>query len=165
MALITCSECGKEISDMAEACPHCGYKNEKTQTVSFDSETIRNEVKTANAESQKKLKITIGIIIASVLFIIILIAATSTNYGKYAGTYYSSMGGEGRYTNCPTTFVFNSDGSGRYYWKGFTVYFNYEVSGDGSVEMNAGDYLEYDGKFSGSTYVLDSPSLTYYKRD
>ncbi len=25
MALISCPECGKEISDAARACPHCGY--------------------------------------------------------------------------------------------------------------------------------------------
>ena len=25
MALIRCPECGKEISDKAEACPNCGY--------------------------------------------------------------------------------------------------------------------------------------------
>ena len=25
MALITCPECGKEVSDMAPACVHCGY--------------------------------------------------------------------------------------------------------------------------------------------
>jgi len=25
MALISCPECGKEISDVARACPHCGY--------------------------------------------------------------------------------------------------------------------------------------------
>ena len=29
MALIKCSECGKEISDKAKLCPHCGFeKNE-----------------------------------------------------------------------------------------------------------------------------------------
>jgi hypothetical protein len=27
MALIDCSECGREISDKAESCPGCGYKN------------------------------------------------------------------------------------------------------------------------------------------
>lgn len=27
MALISCSECGKEISDKATACPHCGAPN------------------------------------------------------------------------------------------------------------------------------------------
>ena len=25
MALITCQECGREVSDQAEACPHCGH--------------------------------------------------------------------------------------------------------------------------------------------
>ena len=25
MALITCPECGREISDQATACPHCGF--------------------------------------------------------------------------------------------------------------------------------------------
>lgn len=25
MAMVTCRECGKEISDMAGTCPHCGY--------------------------------------------------------------------------------------------------------------------------------------------
>jgi predicted amidophosphoribosyltransferase len=25
MALINCPECNKEISDMAESCPHCGF--------------------------------------------------------------------------------------------------------------------------------------------
>ena len=32
MALIYCRECGKQISDNATACPHCGYTL-KTQTV------------------------------------------------------------------------------------------------------------------------------------
>lgn len=31
MALIKCKECGKEFSDMADACPNCGYKPKKTQ--------------------------------------------------------------------------------------------------------------------------------------
>ena len=26
MALINCKECGKELSDSAEFCPHCGYR-------------------------------------------------------------------------------------------------------------------------------------------
>lgn len=36
MALITCPECGKQISDQAEACPNCGYPLKK-QTVSVAS--------------------------------------------------------------------------------------------------------------------------------
>lgn len=33
MALIKCSECGKEISDSAQICPHCGCKTSHGQTV------------------------------------------------------------------------------------------------------------------------------------
>lgn len=33
MALIKCTECGKEISDSAVSCPHCGYKTSRGQTV------------------------------------------------------------------------------------------------------------------------------------
>lgn len=31
MALITCPECKKEISDTAKTCPNCGYKIKKTE--------------------------------------------------------------------------------------------------------------------------------------
>lgn len=34
MALIKCVECGKEISELADACPHCGNPiNKKIQTI------------------------------------------------------------------------------------------------------------------------------------
>ena len=29
MALVKCSECGKEMSDTIKKCPNCGYKNKK----------------------------------------------------------------------------------------------------------------------------------------
>ena len=32
MSLIRCSECGKEISDKANTCPHCGAPVEKSET-------------------------------------------------------------------------------------------------------------------------------------
>ena len=28
MAVIKCKECGKEMSDTLDACPHCGYKGD-----------------------------------------------------------------------------------------------------------------------------------------
>ncbi len=30
MALIRCSECGREVSTMATSCPHCGYYTNST---------------------------------------------------------------------------------------------------------------------------------------
>lgn len=35
MALIACGECGKEISDKAPACPHCGAPSESTPAKSI----------------------------------------------------------------------------------------------------------------------------------
>lgn len=32
MALVKCKECGKELSDKAKICPHCGYRNGKSIT-------------------------------------------------------------------------------------------------------------------------------------
>ena len=42
MALIKCKECGKQISDKAEECPHCGYP------ISNESDTICAECGTLN---------------------------------------------------------------------------------------------------------------------
>ncbi|MDC7218101.1 MAG: zinc ribbon domain-containing protein, partial [Spirochaetales bacterium] len=33
MALVTCPECGKSVSDSAEACPHCGFVNPGNSSV------------------------------------------------------------------------------------------------------------------------------------
>lgn len=41
MALIECPECGKEISDKAESCPHCGFSISKT--LSHEREKYRAE--------------------------------------------------------------------------------------------------------------------------
>ena len=37
MALITCPECGKEISDRADTCPHCGYPIKKEENNVIDN--------------------------------------------------------------------------------------------------------------------------------
>lgn len=42
MALVSCSECNKQISDRAASCPHCGYGLGKRseQATGFDAVTI-----------------------------------------------------------------------------------------------------------------------------
>lgn len=54
MALIKCKECGKEFSDMANACPNCGY--------SPALERKKKEEQTLLPETQRKSKITAGIL-------------------------------------------------------------------------------------------------------
>lgn len=40
MALINCQECGREVSDQAKTCPHCGAPPTKLQVVGKSLETI-----------------------------------------------------------------------------------------------------------------------------
>ena len=44
MAIISCPECGKQISSEAEKCPHCGYPIDK------NSEIIQNKIENSSAE-------------------------------------------------------------------------------------------------------------------
>lgn len=36
MALVTCKECGKEISDIAQVCPNCGYPIQAVKNAQID---------------------------------------------------------------------------------------------------------------------------------
>lgn len=157
MALIKCIECGNTISDTADFCPHCGYKKPKAAL----------KITSDQPEKEHPWRgILLCFIGLAAIVIALMIIGTKANYKKYAGTYTSVLGGKYEYANCPTTIVFNEDGSGCYYWKEFTVYFEYSVLGDGTVDMepyNTG-YFDFDGKFEGSTYTIESYSLNYYKK-
>ena len=52
MALIKCKECGKEFSDMADACPNCGYSPAREQKKKLESNLVH--------ECERKSKITAG---------------------------------------------------------------------------------------------------------
>ena len=51
MALIKCSECGKEVSDKATACPNCGAPIEKSAISSFDASQYPVNRKTKKKDS------------------------------------------------------------------------------------------------------------------
>ena len=44
MALIKCPECGKQISDKAEMCPHCGINLKIEEILHGDSEEIKEDI-------------------------------------------------------------------------------------------------------------------------
>ena len=78
MALINCSECGKEISDKAAACPHCGcpvaiINTDKTQTV--------KKKQTKTVKKPKTAKILLGIVCAIV--VIFAIFFIRSNFSRY----------------------------------------------------------------------------------
>ena len=63
MALIKCRECGKEISDKASTCPHCGIEIKKDK---IKKDKIKKDKNNKVKKSKKKLIL----IILSVIFII-----------------------------------------------------------------------------------------------
>lgn len=79
MALITCPECNKQISDSASSCPNCGYQ--------FTSEKIEAIKK---AEQQKSERLRIGclsmIAIFFILFLIGLFSSESPNNNSNIST-------------------------------------------------------------------------------
>ncbi len=101
MALIKCPECGKEISDQAEVCIHCGYPIKKNQEepgrivqedeADIDRETILDSVgttgktSTENAEEKKKRRRNAVIAIVVVVGIIVIFVAV-VEYTNHAYT-------------------------------------------------------------------------------
>lgn len=70
MALISCPECSKNISDKVKSCPHCGYP-----LVEDDNITQKVEITSVNLkiDKKRKKKIIITIFIIVLLIIIVLI--------------------------------------------------------------------------------------------
>lgn len=104
--LIICSECGKEYSDQAKSCPHCGAITSKNRYISGN--TKRNYTQ----ENNKGLAIagfTIGIItifflpilgILSIIFGAIVIGTNENNesWNKAIWQYENKALGFGRYS-------------------------------------------------------------------
>ena len=76
MAIVNCKECGKEISDMAQTCPHCG--------VVLKKDTYTKEILTAK-------KVAIFLI---TILILVVIYFFITGYWIPNHTYYKLVNGE-----------------------------------------------------------------------
>lgn len=81
MALIKCSECGREISDKASSCPHCGCpvtgKEELLEKPSVEkevSEGNNEETKPESGKSEDKKKLSKGGIIAIIVAVVVIVA-------------------------------------------------------------------------------------------
>ena len=66
MALIKCPECGKEISDRASACPHCGYPLQEYvappteyRVIAYVGESIKPKVRNFIIQSGKLPEVTL----------------------------------------------------------------------------------------------------------
>jgi hypothetical protein len=56
MALIVCSECGAEISDMAKSCPHCGVPEPKARRKIPPTDFVDSTIGTPTHETAWELK-------------------------------------------------------------------------------------------------------------
>lgn len=81
MALITCPECGKQVSDSAEACPHCGYpiKKKLSEAVPDNSNQTESDPKTPKQKNTKKIIIIAAALIAVVAVVIIVVSMNTLN--------------------------------------------------------------------------------------
>lgn len=57
MALITCPECGKNVSESAESCPNCGYSIKKHVLKEKIAIQQKNEQKARKDYDSKKAKL------------------------------------------------------------------------------------------------------------
>ena len=97
MALIKCPECGRDISDKANACVHCGYplskvadnaekkesNKELTQTVESQETLLPNKAKKTVSNKTKAI---IAVVCILVLALIITICVLKSNHDKKNGT-------------------------------------------------------------------------------
>ena len=82
MALIKCKECGKEISDKAKQCVHCGYNNSE----------INSSLKSGNGVAVAI--VVLGIMAGCILFLtgIDLTQLESVSGNSVAESYYQHIG-------------------------------------------------------------------------
>lgn len=101
MALITCPECGKQISDAAKACPGCGYPINKSSSQ-----------KSIQSNDQNKTKIIIGVVVAVTVAIVIIILNSNSKHNEpYRNDSYYSYSGENDYSYGGTNSSSGKDSS------------------------------------------------------
>lgn len=128
MALIKCSDCQNDVSDMAVMCPKCGNK------------LIGNVNKSVNVKKKKKLdtKYIVLIVVGSVLvFVIFLIILFSIIFGSY---------------RVDDTFEYYDYESGRY---GHTIRYTLNLDDDGTCTYRMYSYFPYFGSDYDNTYYCD----------
>lgn len=111
MALIKCPECNKNISDKAEACPHCGY-NLKQKSNRINTENVLDNLK---GKWDNKYLIILVLLIVGIYFIFFNNSSQNNNGGTYEpnsnGNYEFNQ--NGKYFEFPTNYkvYISKDGS------------------------------------------------------
>lgn len=85
MALITCPECSKEISDQVKSCPHCGFPLSEES-----NETQKVEIASVNLKMEASKKKKLIILIVSILVIGTIIFSGYLAYSKQQAKEYAT---------------------------------------------------------------------------
>lgn len=104
MALIKCPECGKEVSTVADTCPHCGYPIKNNKQVKEKPLENYPRPKDSSWINKWKGKVTRGrwiwtiLFFVSLLFVVLFVGLLNvdrevTSYGTYAKTVWMIMVG------------------------------------------------------------------------
>ena len=86
MAMTQCPECGKELSDKAYACPHCGYPMREMPRPQEKRYVLRKGTKVASSSFASWLKVLGGIVLIGGLIIAITSSQTVTSIDRYGRT-------------------------------------------------------------------------------
>ena len=86
MALITCPECGKDVSSTAKACPHCGCPI--TQKEAIDNKMVNHEPATSDNNSTHVWAL-IGVAVLAIFIIIVVsLSDSSSSYDSRSSYSY-----------------------------------------------------------------------------
>lgn len=98
MALVVCPECAKHVSELAEACPGCGYPIAKADREGETSENDEQQTKPGFWDCGGCSCFSVACLGALVIFIFVLIAGS----GGRGSNSYSGSSGSG-YSHIPAT--------------------------------------------------------------
>ena len=164
MALIKCNECGNEISDMAEVCPHCGCPTKSDN---------KNSIQKHKKQMIIAISAIIGIAIAIVLIIVLILAKKDDKKTRLEKIVYDDfqtlkkMEGDNIQIKDALYFYSESDVEGEtnhqvliVYTKGYREkYAGFDTDGDylgdGSDISNSKDMEEAWGNFIVSLLIVE----------
>ena len=146
MALIQCPECGKEISDKAKACVHCGCPCSSTATVPNFSEASKKTQSFLKSKCGKKVVVALfGLTAAIILICVLLTPKHISNIDGYWD--FNDVYGEWLFPN-ESSIRINKDGTFIIWGSGNKIYsgeFKFkEIRHDIWIYLDDGERLEPD---------------------
>ena len=140
MALIKCSECGKEMSNKAKQCPHCGSPIEKKLLCKECGKEINkndNKCPHCGYVNIYKIRIIVIIVLSILLFILFIIILSNSTKKLQENLWYADENGK-------WTYKFSNGDLYYHWWSGKT-----SIIGTYSVNGNT-LYIQEDEAFGAS---------------